>query len=454
MKGRPNILMLVMDQFRYDLFLRKDIKTPYLDTLAEEGVSFQDAFTPCVLCSPARASILTGKYPHNHGILNNVHEEDALRQDLPDQPTLNTILKKQGYYQAYYGKWHVARRKSPLHFGFDEGVVIDSNHPPEGVQYLYRPPINLPIHGDPPYGTLRGGVEGTDTYEIAQLGIDFLQRQSGEGRPFFLRLDWPGPHFPHIIPESYATIYKGEDMDLDANFYDNLRDKPQIQKILREKYAPITSLTREGWQELRAYYYGYVTMLDHQLGRVLKNLEKEGYSQQTIILFTSDHGDMTGAHRLFNKGALAYEEVIRVPLIIKVPGGFSGIKVGGGVLNLDLMPTLLEAVGIEAPKGDGISLWPLLLGEDQYLRDEVYMEFHGDELGLYSQRILRTERYKFIYNGPDINELYDLQIDPFEMVNLVDDPLYRELKEDLKERLVEKMKAHDDPLTRWISTVL
>lgn len=453
MNERPNILMLVMDQFRHQLLSQERVETPNLKALSKEGVDFQDAYTPCPLCSPARASLLTGKYPHNHGILNNVHEEDALIKELPDQPTMNTILKEEGYYQAHYGKWHVGREKGPLEWGFQEGVVIDSNIPEGELDFLYKPSPLLPIQNHPPFGTLRGGVEETDSYTIAQLGIDFLRGHSSEDRPFFLRLDWPGPHFPYIIPEPYASMYKKEDIPLDPNFHDNLKDKPQIQQILRRKYRSITSMDQEDWQRMRAYYYGYATMLDEQVGRVLKVLKESGREEETIVLFTADHGDMIGAHGLFNKGALPYEEIYHVPLLIKSPGGPSR-KVRGGVLTLDIMPTILEATGTSIPPVDGMSLWPILQGEEMELRENLYMEFHGDELGLYSQRILLNPRYKYVYNGPDIDELYDLDLDPHEIVNLVDDPRYQEISVDLKRRLQREMETYQDPLTGWISTVL
>jgi arylsulfatase A-like enzyme len=174
------------------------------------------------------------------------------------------------------------------------------------------------------------------------------------------------------------------------------------------------------------------------------------------VLHASDHGDFTGGHRQFNKGPLMYEDTYRIPLQARWPGEIEAGSVCEEFVSLhDLMPTFLDLAGVEPPDVDGRSIRPLLEGEvPESWPDAHFAEYHGDEFGLYSQRMLRAKRYKYVHNGPDRNELYDLEADPHELHNLIDHPGYEDVRADLETRLLERMRGTDDPLARWSANVL
>ncbi|WP_122090621.1 sulfatase-like hydrolase/transferase [Halalkalicoccus subterraneus] len=466
--SRPNVLFFLTDQERYDLTAPDSpVETPNIDRLHEEGMAFERAYTPISICSAARASLLTGLYPHNHGMLNNCHEADAIQPNLPpDLPTFGELLAEAGYTNRYVGKWHVGRDQGPEEFGFEYRGGADRHHDTAiaGDFTDYREELGVDVSEEDLDDRIYTGgehptlvaatdpvpVEATRAYYIAQQAIERLH--DGLEDPFFLRVDLYGPHHPYVVPEPYASMYDPAEIERPASYAETFDGKPAAHEQYLH-YRGADALDWETWSEAIAKYWGFMTLLDDQIGRVLDAAEGV---EDLCTIHASDHGDFTGNHRQFNKGPLMYEETYHIPLQVRWPGEVEAESTCEAFVSLhDLMPTFLDLADVEIPDVDGRSIRPLLAGErpDDW-REAHFAQYHGDEFGLYSQRMLRSDRYKYVHNGPDRNELYDIEADPHELQNLVDHPEYGGIRMDLESRLLERMRETDDPLARWTGSVL
>ena len=474
--SRPNVLLLLTDQERADLVAPDGlpVETPNIDRLREEGMWFSSAYTPTSICTSARASLLTGLYPHAHGLLNNSHEADAIRADLPAElPTLGELLAESGYTNTYLGKWHVSHNHTPGDFGFRYFGGSDYHHDNFDVAFEhYRESRGIRIAetdvedriytGTGEDGTLVAGtdpvpVEASRPYFLAERTINAVERWvDGDSQPCFHRTDFLGPHHPYVVPEPYASMYDPGEIEPWGNYAETFDGKPRVhEQYLR--YRGVDGFDWETWAEAVAKYFGFMTLIDDQIGRVLDAVDELGLAEETAVVHTSDHGDLTGSHRLFNKGPMMYEETYRIPLVVRWPGVVEpGSRSDEFVRLQDLMPTFLEWADAEVPGGlHARSIHPLLRGETPTdWPDSVYAQYHGDEFGLYSQRLVRSDRYKLVYNGPDRNELYDLEADPHELQNLVDHPQYADIRADMAQRLTDWMDAVDDSLRGWVPDTL
>jgi arylsulfatase A-like enzyme len=481
---RPNVLFVLTDQERYDLSAPggPPVETPAMDRLSSEGVRFERAVTPISICSSARASLLTGQFPHGHGMLNNCHEPDAIRANLPaDLPTFSEELAAAGYDLTYAGKWHVGRDRTPADFGFSYLGGSDDHHDDIDEAFReYRADRGVPVGeadlaeelhtGDDP----RDGSEGTfvaattsvdvaDTraYFLAERTIDAIEAHAEGERdvPFFHRADFYGPHHPYVVPEPYASMYDPDAIDPPDSYAETYAGKPQVQENYLA-YRGVAGFDWELWAEAIAKYWGFVTLIDHQLERIREALAEQGVADETIVVHASDHGDFVGSHRQFNKGPLMYDDTYRIPLQIRWPGVTDGASCEVPVHLHDLAATFLEFADVPVPDDfDARSLVPLLRnGGDQPAdcdwRESTFAQYHGDEFGLYSQRMVRTAAYKYVYNGPDVDELYDLAADPDELRNLIDHPAYGDARREMRERLIDWMDETDDPNRIWVSGVL
>ncbi|WP_276273037.1 sulfatase-like hydrolase/transferase [Haloarcula litorea] len=474
MADRPNIVLLLTDQERYDVASgdRDRVATPNLDRLSAEGMTFERAYTPIGICTSARASLLTGLYPHNHGMLNNCHEPDAIEEDLStDLPTFGTLLAENGYDNSYAGKWHVGRTQTPEDFGFDYLGGGDGSHDDEDTDFReyqrelgvspedaeIRDPIYTDQGTDPVLiaGETTIPKEATRTYYLAEQTIERIERADEDDEPLFHRTDFVGPHHPYLVPEPYASMYDPADIERWGNFDETFDGKPRVHEKFLE-YRGVADIDWETWAEAVSKYFGFVTFIDEQIGRILDAIE-EHLGDDTAVVHAADHGDFTGSHRQFNKGPMMYEEVYHIPMLVRWPGTVEpGSNCTEFVRLLDLMPTFLEMGGVEPPADvDGRSLVPLLEGTTPAdWPESVFAEYHGEEFGLYSQRMVRTDRYKYVHNAPDRNELYDLEHDPDELRNLAEHPEYQSVRDDLEATLLDWMTATDDPITKWTEKVL
>lgn len=452
---RRNVLLIVADQLRRDAlgsYGSRICRTPRLDELAGEGVVFDRAFTPCGLCSPTRASLLTGLYPHSHQVLTNVHLHPVTKQLEPGEDILFPALREAGYRLGYVGKWHLHSRLDPTAFGFERYVSL-------GDFARYRRDLGLPQPPEASYYLLpRSGVDPAPPEHsrpafLVDRTLEMLDAFSQGEAPFFIRLDFHGPHPPTVIPEPYASMYAPADIPPHPNFQDDLRAKPAVQRTKRRHWRTERMHWRD-WQPLVAHYYGEITLIDSEIGRVLEHLAALGLRDDTLVVFTSDHGDTMGAHGIWNKDYTMYDEIYRVPLIVRDPDAPGrGVRSDAYVHHaLDLTPTLLELCGARPPEGlHGASLLPLLRGEQQQRAREAFCEFHGSHMGLYTLRMLQTDRYKYVFDTNDIDELYDHQEDPGELRNLAEDPGCGRILGEMRDRLIAQMARTDDTLyNEWV----
>ncbi|WP_121741792.1 sulfatase-like hydrolase/transferase [Natronorubrum halophilum] len=487
---RPNVLFVLTDQERYDCTAPDGppVETPAMDRLSSEGTRFSRACTPISICTSARASLMTGRFPHGHGMLNNSHEADAIRPNLPPGiPTFSERLADSGYECSYTGKWHVGRGKTPEDFGFSYLGGSDKHHDDIDDAFReYREERGVPLGevdleeelytGDDPRDGSEGtfvaaktpvDVEETRAWFLAERTIDAIEAHadgdgdSDDGAPFFHRADFYGPHHPYVVPEPYASMYDPDAIEPPESYAETYDGKPQVQANYLA-YRGVDGLDWECWAEATAKYWGFVTLIDDQFERILEALEKYGLTEETAVVHASDHGDFIGNHRQFNKGPLMYDDTYRIPLQMRWPGVTEPGSVCDAPVHLhDLAATFLEMGNVGIPESfDSRSLVPLLeAGDDpktvhEGWPDSTFAQYHGDEFGLYTQRMVRTDRYKYVYNGPDIDELYDLEADPAELQNLIDHPEYADVRREMRERLIEWMEETDDPNRGWVPDVL
>ena len=479
---RPNIVLFVVDQQRRDslgCYGNTICRTPRIDALAETGIVFDQAYTTSPVCSPARASLLSGLYPHNHGVMINTHIGPAFSRGLsPEIPTFSRLLNDAGYGVDYVGKWHVHEDLSPEPFGFDrhEDLRASLKSKPESEIY-----VDFPRGRQLIYATQDAPVEESRAWLRTEAGITFLKERamgSGERNPFFLRIDLNIPHFGTIVPEPYASMYDSSDIPPWPNFDETFEGKPESH---RRKHLEWNLENKEWnwWQKVVAKYYGEVSLIDTCVGRVLDAIDEAGIEDDTVFIFTADHGDSLGSHKHIEKAGTMYDEVFRIPLIIRVPPRFRSPAAGSpaagspaagspaaGSSNaesppksyrckefvrlMDLMPTILDFADLEAPDDiDGMSFVGLFGGEvgEEWPRS-VYCEHHGEVWGYHSQRSIRTEEFKYVYNPTDLDEFYDLGSDPYEMHNLINDSERKAQQEDLKARLLGWNDATGD-MFRW-----
>ena len=488
---RPNIVLIIADQHRGDALGVAGsaiVRTPSLDALAKDGVYFASAYTTMALCSPARTSMMTGLYPHAHKIVGNTHGAGSVSSEVaPSHPMWSELLTGVGYDVGYVGKWDIGtlqagdlegrplpnerggrHRWTPLDYGFRKAV---SAHRPYRTDQLLRvSPLHLELALEqsgltggpaPFYATVDVAPENSSEADVADKAIGFLKSysdsgQRGIGRPFALTVSWASPHFPNYVPEPYASMYDPVRIEPWPSFGDRFENKPFANQRLRDAWG-VRGVPWSEWSRIVAHYYAMISHVDAQIGRVIAELDRLNLADDTIVAYVSDHGDLTGAHGLFNKGGVPYEEIYHVPLIVRMPKSPAvGTRVDRFVRNMDLMPTILEAAGIAVPDHlHARSLMPYLAGNANLDGpDEVFMEFNSDIVGLYASRILRTRRFKLVYNIADRNELYDLSADPYELHNVYNVAGYASDRRVLAQRLLAWMRETNDPAVKPAHVIL
>ena len=400
---RPNILFLITDQQTISALGcagNPDVRTPNLDRLAARGVRFTKSYVAHPLCVPSRASLFSSRIPHELGIYGNTMDAVLAEKGVP---TLGGLFLAAGYETAYAGKWHV-------HDAFPAYEKRKNTIPGFTV---------LPMGGqDPRKGDKRKDQKSPqcDPF-IAEAAVKFLR--APHSQPFLLTVSLLNPHdicefssfegFREILPEDPALL---------PPLRGNVREDGKLPGALAEERRHAREWTDLQWRQYLWVYYRLVEASDRLLGQVLDALEESGLSSQTLVLFTSDHGEMLGAHQMVTKEKL-YEESVAVPLILSVPGASPAVDRDHLVSGLDVMPTLLDYAGIPAPASlEGKSLRPLL-----ERRVTPWREFVAAETMEPEARMIRTARYKYIRyaTGADAEQLFDEQADPGEVRNLVGD---------------------------------
>jgi choline-sulfatase len=454
-KNKPNILFLLTDQHRYDAVSSNGApvcQTPAMDEVANKGMRFTRAYTPIALCSPARGSIMTGLFPHNHGLLANMSDFNGVfSRQLPGKTNFPNLLRQAGYQTGFTGKWHISQEKD---YGF---WTFDRFHPNSewkdhvqtpGVEDYFVHEVQRMEWGDEAPFCGRSILSEEDQHDtwVADQAIDMIRSFSQKDKPFFVSSCFFGPHFPFSVPEPYDTMYDPDSVERWGNFDDMFINKPTVQQKEMMRWNA-SHLTWPDWQKVIAHYWGYVSFIDAQIKRILDELKSQGLDENTIVIYTSDHGDMLGSHRIFNKGMNMYEETHHIPLMISWPSVTSPGTVCSDFVSLvDLMPTILEAGEATIPeKLDGRSLMPLLQGNTpEDWRDEIFCEFHGYEPALCTIRMVRTEKWKYVYNPTSEDELYDMESDPHELHNLAHMQGFKHVLRRMKNIMAKWLKETND----------
>ena len=480
MSRRPNILFLLNDHqayYRHGWDGGPPVQRPHFDRLAAGGVTFGRAYTAAPLCGPARRTMLTGLFPHTHGEIKNDTNHPYDRELYLD------TLAANGYRSHYFGKWHAGAGTAHDH-GCEGFSYPSYNNPytkPEYAAYLADRGLPEPaVRIERSFWArpaMRPGqlysqreawcnehatgilVTPSDTHEaffLANLACDKLREIAAHAspEPFALRVDFWGPHQPYFPTQEFADRYDPEQIPEYGSFRDDLATKPEIYRtesnrgISRgRKIIQPCPLPWSEWQKVLARSYAQTTLIDAAGGRILDTLDRLGLAQNTLVVWTTDHGDAVACHGgHFDKASYMPEEMVRIPLAIRFPGLIPpGQASDRLVSNLDLAPTLLDAAGLTFGQPvHGASLLPLCAGRDEPWRDDLLCETHGhgeNHVG----RLVVTRRYKYVANQGQMHELYDLERDPFELTNLIDDPGHQPVLADLRARLANWQQRTGDP---------
>lgn len=455
---KPNIIFFLTDDHRYDClgFLGHPfLKTPGFDRLAEEGIYLKNAFVTTSLCSPSRASILTGLYAHQHRVVDNYHEVD---RDLVFFPQ---YLQEVGYETAFIGKWHMGDENEPQR-GFDHWAAFrgQGTYYPDGHGTSRVVPQNnyegYNINGK------QVPQNGYITDELTDMSLDWIDHRENKDQPFFLYVSHKGVHSDFVPRDEDRNMYMNEEWSPPASYHDtpeNRRGKPRwVTDQRNSRHGAEFGYNLENF-DLEYYYKRYCEALvpiDQAVSRMLDHLEQTGHLENTLFVYMGDNGFFFGEHGLIDKRA-AYETSMRVPLLMKLPDNMllaSNQIIEENVANIDIAPTLLEAAGIAKPSHmHGESFLKLLKGEAVDWRDSFLYEYFWEWNYPHTPTIhaLRGERYKYIrYHGIwDTDELYDLENDPDETNNLINHPAHRERIAAMKKELFQILRetnGHDTPL--------
>jgi arylsulfatase A-like enzyme len=393
-------------------------------------------------------------------VWNNICNRQALSTGLDAGVRLwSEDLAAAGYELHFSGKWHVSVEESPTDRGWTEHFLSGAAGTHHGATWdRYRELAGEPEppqrgEGEvlrPGYGTYRlygtGSEEGNRHDEKAvSAGLEALGDLAGGNRPWCLYIGAVAPHDPYVVPQRFLDFYDLDDVDLPASYADDLSDKPGIyQRVRQARFGQLSEREmREGIRHFRAY----CTYLDELFGRVLARLEETGQADNTLVLYCADHGDYCGEHGLFAKGIPCFRGAYHVPAVVRWPAGVSrpGRRVDELVSLADFGPTFLDLAGVEVDRHlTGQSLAPFLKGESPGAwRDALHTQCNGVEL-YYTQRSVRTRDWKYVFNGFDRDELYDLRADPDEMANLAGDPACEEVKRRMCGRMWRFARDEDD----------
>ncbi|MFZ8764965.1 sulfatase-like hydrolase/transferase [Enterococcus diestrammenae] len=468
MTNKPNILFILTDQQRKDTlstYGNLPVSTPNLDELAESSLNFDNAYAVCPICTPARASMQTGLYPMHHGMLTNSYNYGTMVQELPDTPeVLSRQLQTAGYQIGYTGKWHLGtgadavrnddylqKYMGNIHFA---ELEMNARSVPTTLGYQGD---DFPGHGFGGYiydelkayvsslgketkieniisgnytshqaGEITSGLDTTIEHFLVERTKKWLLDFKKQDEPWYFQLNFWGPHEPYYAPTEFLNHYRDMDILPWENYAGDSDNKPRIHDVKRANNTE--------WEEFVPYirhYYANMSHIDYQIGRLIQFLKDNDLYDNTLIIFSSDHGESLGIHNgLCDKAIFMYEEITSIPLLIKMPHETESHRISEFVQTCDLYSTILNAAGLaeEEVARDGRSLLPLADFKNTEMkamkwRECVVTECSGIGSVLFSQRALRWKNWKYVFNAGDIDELYDLDRDPGELHNLIDDNL-------------------------------
>jgi len=415
------------------------LETQNMDRMAAQGAHLANAFVSTSLCSPSRASILTGQYMHHHHIVDNQRPEP------PGTVFFPQYLQKAGYQTAFIGKWHMGHEDDSPRPGFDYWASL------KGQGTYLNPTLNI--------NNQHQTLHGYTTDVMTDQALSWLKDGRDTRRPFFLYLSFKAVHYPFQPAERYKGRYKKAQVkrpETMANTERNYQTQPHWVRERRYSIHGVDHMETgqydndpvPSFDELYRQYCETVHGLDENIGRVLKYLDETGLSKSTLVVYMADNGFELGEHGFYDKRD-AFEESIRIPMLAYAPGLIKpGTKITQMVQNIDIAPTLLDAAGVQITKAagiDGRSFLPLLRGEPVKWRDHILYEYYWEWNFPATPTVfaIRTERYKYIfYHGLwDHDGFYDLQTDPHERHNLINVPAYGEQIEAMKKQLFNELEA-------------
>ena len=456
MSDRPNILFLMTDQMQGQV-LRPDHPciTPNFDRLIARGVRFDRAYTPNAVCSPARASLMTGLLPHSHGVLEVTHcvddDQCVLRTE---HPHWAQRLESAGYHTMYFGKWHVERSNDLTQFGWKidggSGGELFGAFRRELTQDVKPPHYSLRKNNDLPEGYTDSILYGVTDQPAATRGMGVttslayahLQKAVQGDDPWCCFVSVTEPHDPFICGEGAFSKYDVDAIELCPNVHDDLSDKPNIYRKAGLTWADMNDRQK---REAAACYYASITEIDEQYGRLIKLVEDAGQLENTIVVLSSDHGELLGSHGLYCKNYSGFEEVYNIPMVIAGPGIEQGQVSDARVGLHDLCPTLLDVAGTEGIDVPDSSSFAAVLSAPDATDDfqRGFAEYHGGRYRV-TQRVVYDGNWKLVMNGFDFDELYNLDNDPYEMTNLASDPAYRDQLYDLTKYMWQVIRDTGD----------
>ena len=472
--GRPNILWLCSDQQRFDtlgVYGNSFVQTPNLDGLAAEGVLFEHAYCQNPVCTPSRASFLTGRYPRTCRTRQNGQSIP------PDEQLVTKLLHDAGYVCGLAGKLHISAcypevctgTERRIDDGYDEfhwshhpGALWPTN---EYFHWLREKGAELTVkkfEGEE-YVETSVPEEIHQTTWCAQKAVNFIEASADFEHPWLFSVNFYDPHHPFDPPREYLERYldRLDEVPLPNYTPGELDNKPPFQE--RDSHGAYCSgdafdrdhINDRTHRLIRAAYWAMCDLLDHQVGRILEALDRTGQRDNTIVIYSSDHGEMLGDHGIYLKGPYLYDPAVRVPLIVSMPSAITkNIRSEALVELVDIAPTLMAAAGLDIHPGmQGRSLWPLLTGraDPAHHRDDIYCESYNSVVRHRQPKayttMVRTAAHKLsAVHGLDCGELYDLQADPAETHNLWNSPAHADIKTAMLKRLCDRMAFTIDPL--------
>lgn len=445
---RPNFLFIMTDTQATNMvgcYSGQPLNTQHIDSLAAEGIRFNSAYTCAPVCTPARAGLFTGIYSNQSGPwTNNVAPGKNIS-------TMGRYFKDAGYHTGYIGKWHLDG-----HDYFGTGVCPpewDADYWFDGANYLAEldeQQINLWRNGlNSVEDLIENQIDASFTWahRISERAIDFLQQPQRDKEPFLLVISYDEPHHPFTCPVEYLEKYQDFYYPLGPKAHDSLEGKPLHHRLWAD--AMPSPVGADGRYH-HPLYFACNDFVDDEIGRVVAALTPS-QCENTWVIYTSDHGEMMGAHRLISKGAAMYDDITRIPLIIRPPSGQPAARqVDTPVSHVDILPTMMTLAGIHQPD--------ILPGENILSATQergVMVEFNRYEIehdsfgGFIPVRGWVTHRFKLVLNLFTSDELYDRQQDPDEMHNLIDDPAYAQQRDILHDQLLDYMDKIRDPFRTY-----
>ena len=439
---KKQLIVFMTDTTRKDMvgcYGNEKMKTPNLDRLAENGIRYENAYTCQPVCGPARSAIFTGTFPHTNGMVtNSIAMGDNVK-------TIGQRLSDQQIECGYIGKWHL---DGSDYFG--NGICPDgwnSKYWYDMKTYLNELSDEDKVRSRNPQTAYRDDFSEEFTYahRCSDRAIAYLNEYKDQD--FFLTVSYDEPHGPSLCPAPFNHMYDGFCFESSPSFQDDLSKKPFMQQLWAGNNLHATEAEINKPSDGLSLFLGCNSFADYEIGRVLDVISQ--LVPDAMVIYTSDHGDMLGAHRLFSKNAAAYKEVANIPLIVK--GGAKGIVVQEMASHIDIAPTIMDYFGLPIPKlMEGKSMLPQIQNPHQKINDEVFTEFTRYEVdhdgfgGLQIMRAILTKHYKLVIHLLDTDEFYDLDRDPYEIHNRINDESYTSVRNELHDKLLAHMNDTRD----------